>query len=403
MKGISFIHCADLHLDSPFVGLKSIPNNIFQQIQQSTFQAFRNIVDFAIERQVDFIIIAGDLYDGEDRSIRAQILFRNEMERLEKEGIPVFIVHGNHDHLNGSWTELQMPKSVVTFGENVEMKALQTKRGESVHLYGFSYKQKHVSERMIEHYQKVDGADYHIGILHGHDSQNPNHYSYAPFKISELLEKNFDYWALGHIHKRAILYENPMIIYPGNIQGRHKKENGEKGFYSISLNGTNCVAKFIPAASVVWETCALPNKQINSFDELYQACMQVKNEISAPNKKVLLAITIDEQLIAPNVRDWLYSEEFLSLLQEGENQEGSFVWIYELTIKEAAMGDQVRIEDSFFTEIEAIIENLTDIGVPLAPLYSNPKTKKYIQDLTLEDEWNIKRSARAIIQQLLKG
>lgn len=149
MKQISFIHAADLHLDSPMAGLKHLPAELFNRTKESTFTSLQKLTQTAIRLQVDFVIIAGDVFDGEDRSLKAQSRFRKEMLKLEAEGIPVYVVHGNHDHLNGSWVHLDMPKNVYVFPSEVETMKLTTKSGEIVHLYGFSYPVRHVVDRKI--------------------------------------------------------------------------------------------------------------------------------------------------------------------------------------------------------------------------------------------------------------
>src|SRR4051812_21862531 len=122
MKRITFIHAADLHLDSPMTGLTHLPKPIFERIKDSTFAALKTLTEAAIKHQVDFVIIAGDLFDEEDRSVRAQTRLRKEMIRLYEHNIPVYIIHGNHDHLNGTWIHLDMPANVHIFSEKVEMK-----------------------------------------------------------------------------------------------------------------------------------------------------------------------------------------------------------------------------------------------------------------------------------------
>ncbi len=176
------------------------------------------------------MILAGDLFDEEDRSVRAQTRLRKEMMRLNEYNIQVYIIHGNHDHLNGSWIHLEMPENVHIFGEKVEWKTFSN-GNVKVQLYGFSYPARHVTESMLTHYVKQDGADFDIGILHGHGEGISEHGVYAPFHVKELVAKKFDYWALGHIHKREFLYEQPYVVYPGNTQGRNKKEKGNKGCY----------------------------------------------------------------------------------------------------------------------------------------------------------------------------
>lgn len=244
MKQVKFIHAADLHLDSPFKGMEmNVAQSVWERMKQSTFESFERIVDKAIQERVDFVLLAGDLYDAETRSLRAQVFVREQMKRLSQYDIPVFIIHGNHDHLGGSWAAIEFPENVHVFTEPyVEEKSFY-KNGELLaSIYGFSYLQQAVTDNMTAQYTKMSDAPFHIGMLHGSVEGDAEHNRYAPFQIRELKEKQFDYWALGHIHKREILSEEPYIIYPGNIQGRHRKETGEKGAYLIELTkqGTHC-------------------------------------------------------------------------------------------------------------------------------------------------------------------
>lgn len=403
MNSITFIHTADLHLDSPFVGLRGLPKEIYQEVQKSTFQSFSNIVTKAIEKKVDFIVIAGDLFDLEDRSIRAQILFRKEMERLRDFGIHAFIVHGNHDYLSGSWTDISMPENVHIFPEQVEMFPFITKKGVKVHLYGFSYPKRHMLEDMTKQYRKVDGADFHIGILHGSDGSSQQHHSYAPFKVNDLLKKDFDYWALGHIHQTTLLHEEPVILYPGNIQGRHKKENGEKGCYFVELSPYGTITEWINTAPIEWHEVKIAVEEpLKTFDELYQTCLNIKEEFRQKGKGIFLGLAIEEEKLDESVKKWLYDEDFLSLLKEGEERRNPFVWIYD--VKEIKKNQSsLPLKGTFLSELEELAENLELLEEALPPLFDHPKTKKYFQPLTVEEKQEIRDEAMRIIAELLKG
>ena len=254
MSGVKFIHAADLHLDSPFSGLKDMPSSILKELRESPFKAFQTIINEAITRQVDFIVLSGDLFDGENRSLRTQVRFRTEMEKLQQHQIPAYIIHGNHDHLSGSWITVGLPDNVHVFSGQTEMKRFEKIDGTTVHLYGFSYPRRQVRERMIETYIKAEGADYHIGLLHGNLEGNSEHSPYAPFSLKELAAKDFDYWALGHIHKHQVVSEDPLVIYPGNIQGRNRKESGVKGCMLIEFDGDMKRHSFIETSEVIWES-----------------------------------------------------------------------------------------------------------------------------------------------------
>ena len=258
LSTIRFIHTADLHLDSPFKGMTGMPPARLNELRESTFTAFNRLIDYAVETSPDFILIVGDIYDGEDRSLRAQRRFQEGMEKLHEAGIPVYITYGNHDHLSGNWTRFELPPNVHEFSAEVEEVSL-TVRGLDVVLHGFSYPNRHVREEMISNYPTAsDNESFHIGLLHGSLAGNDTHAVYSPFTIRELQSKHYDYWAFGHIHQRQQLSEDPPIVYPGNIQGRHRNESGEKGFYEVELSKSDATLSFIPTSAIHFGQLQIP-------------------------------------------------------------------------------------------------------------------------------------------------
>ncbi|MED4227617.1 DNA repair exonuclease [Neobacillus cucumis] len=403
MKKISFIHAADLHLDSPMVGLKHLPANIYNRVKESTFTSLKQLSETAIERKVDFVIIAGDLFDGEDRSLRAQSLFRKEMIKLKENNIPVYIVHGNHDHLNGSWVHLDMPENVHVFSSKVETKKLQTKSGEVIHLYGFSYGTRHVFERKIDEYQKVDGADYHIGILHGNESSGTEHDNYAPFTVKELDEKNFDYWALGHIHKRAELSLHPPIIYPGNIQGRNKKESGSKGFYHVSFLDSDAKLDYVEASDIIWEDVTVNAAKAVSFDDLYHLCLKVISRIRNERKGTFITLSLKDTQLADVRGQSSIKSDLLELLLEDEKDEESFVWVSDLKLTEKLMIDKEKLikEANFYGELFETINHYVQVEKALAPLFEHPIGRKYLHPLSVTEKDELLEKAEKLLIELL--
>ena len=346
MKQVKFIHTADLHLDSPMVGLRHLPKDIFQRLQESTFTALKNLTNTAIENEVDFVVIAGDLFDGEDRSIRAQAVLRNELEKLADKGIKVYAIHGNHDHLAAKSVTLDFPDNVHFFSDQVEKVDFRKADGTLVHLYGFSYPERHDMERWVEKYQKIDGADFHIGLLHGHFEGVSDHGKYAPFTLSDLIEKDYDYWALGHIHKRALLSHQPYVVYPGNPQGRNRKEIGEKGAYTVHLTEAGSEASFFETADVIWDETVIDAQDSLSFNALYENCLNIIDGKRREGKGVLLDIRIKGlNSNHSDVIEKITSGELLELLQEAEKEDDSFVWVHRLKfIEDIAVDRAVLIK-----------------------------------------------------------
>ncbi|MED3572495.1 DNA repair exonuclease [Cytobacillus praedii] len=403
MKRLTFIHAADLHLDSPMVGLKSLPEQIFKRLQESTFEAFGKIVDSAILHNVDFVIIAGDLFDGEDRSIRAQTRFIKEMKRLEEKHIPVFAVHGNHDHMEGNWTHLRMPENVYIFPHDVTAKTFTNQFGTSVNLYGFSYPKRHVYERMIQKYEKKNKADFHIGILHGQLEGNSDHGTYAPFILKELLDKGFDYWALGHIHKRNQLNLQPPVIYPGNIQGRNRKEQGEKGCYLVQLTDGEAELTFIESSSVIWRELTIDAAALSSFHEIYAACKKTVDQFRLDHKGIILTLTLENVNIPLQDYKSLENGELLEILQEDEKEEKAFVWIADLLIKEKLewTHEQLSVESDFYQELFQTASNDHYLNQSISSLYDHPSARKYLDELSDEEKSRLAGEAEKLLVNLL--
>lgn len=399
MKEITFIHAADLHLDSPFTGLKNIPEHILLQIREAAFLAFQKIVNEAIYRKVNFILLAGDLYDGENRNLRTQVRFRREMEKLQQKNIEVYIIHGNHDHLDGNWINIQQPTNVHVFTSECGVKQY-SKTDVSVHIYGYSYPSKHVKNRIIENYKKKEGATYHIGMLHGNLEGQNEHGQYAPFSIDELISKQFDYWALGHIHKRQELHVSPPIIYPGNIQGRHKKELGEKGCYYVKLAGKQSDMKFIPTSEIIWEQITIKLNDEDSFDTLLNKCQSALQQLKNNAQRFLVQIQIDSSSQSLHFDE--YQKDLLELLQEEEEYETNFVYPYSITLLRqvhASTGNNPLLK-----MIQQYDWSNQDVVEAIQPLYKHSLGRKFLPMLSSEEKEELIREAMQLLDfQLSNG
>lgn len=404
MKKITFIHAADLHLDSPMIGLRHLPESIFKRLQESSFTAFKKLIDTAIDHHVDFVILAGDIFDGENRSIRAQSRFRNQLARLALHQIPVYIVHGNHDHLDGKWAKLALPENAYVFPTNVEIKTIQC-RDVTVSLYGFSYPHRHVLERKIDEYQKTGFADFHIGILHGHFEGSSDHGKYAPFLLTDLIEKQFDYWALGHIHKRAELSLEPPIIYPGNIQGRHRKEIGEKGSYLVTLTDIDKTLDFISVSDIIWDEMEVDASQAGSIADLYQLCREYMDNIRKDRIGILLTMKLTGVCLQSDQLQYIESGELLESLQDEEkDDEYSFVWPIELVFDEKAeyARNSLINEADFFNELFQAVDTFNNWDDSLAPFYQQSTVRKFVTKLSIEDKEQILHEAEQLLVKWLK-
>ena len=267
---IKFIHCADLHLDSPFQGLTTKEPSLADRFKHSTNEAFVKIIDLCLTEKVDFLTIGGDTFDGADRSLSAQILLRDQLERLEKTNIPVIIVTGNHDPLSDWLTEIKFPKNVHLLGSDKVDRVPIEKDGKTITaIFGISYKVSDVTENLSLKFQAREMDTVSIGLLHANVGSRKEHAVYAPCTINDLKSGNMDIWLLGHIHTPEIICEKPLILYPGNIQGRHVNEDGPRGCYIIKIDPDRKISyEFKPVQTILWKQEEINIRNISSVIEL---------------------------------------------------------------------------------------------------------------------------------------
>ena len=201
MEAVRLIHCADLHIDSPFKGVAEVHPALRDVLYQSTYRSFNNIIDLAIREKVDCVLIVGDIFDSANKSLHAQIRFRNGLKRISDAGIPSFVVYGNHDALDSWSASLEWPDQVTILGgERVERHPL-TKEGRTIaNIYGISFPTRDIYDNLSLGFENQDHKVPAIGLLHTNVGKNTGHKQYAPASIKDLSSRGMDYWALGHIH-----------------------------------------------------------------------------------------------------------------------------------------------------------------------------------------------------------
>lgn len=228
-----FLHAADIHLDSPLRGLSAYEGAPVEQFRNATREALRNLVNQAIESNAAFVVIAGDLYDGDWPDFSTGLFLIKELERLNAVGIRVVILFGNHDAESKITKSLPWPNNVHCFNykrpETIFFEDLR------VALHGQSFAHMDVKENLAEGYPAPLPGSLNIGVLHTALQGNARHASYAPCSLAQLQNKGYAYWALGHVHAYEILSRDPWVVFPGNLQGRHIRETGAKGCVAVSV------------------------------------------------------------------------------------------------------------------------------------------------------------------------
>lgn len=265
-----FVHAADLHLDSPFTGIRESAPHVGETLRRATFDAYDRIIALCIERRADALLVAGDVFDSADRSLAAQIRFVDGLKRLDAAGIRAFICHGNHDPLDGWGADLALPPLAHRFGATAEAVPVDPDSPSAPVVCGISYPQREVRRNLAPEFPARQPGRFTIGLLHANVDTNPGHEAYAPCTLDDLVATGYDYWALGHVHTRAILRdEAPLVAYPGNPQGRHPNERGARGVYVVDVQDNAAAAEFVAVDAVRWEQLDLPIDGIEDATALF--------------------------------------------------------------------------------------------------------------------------------------
>lgn len=363
----SFIHAADIHLDSPLTGLEQYEGAPVDKIRSATRDAFKNLVDTAIDRHVSFIIIAGDLYDGDWKDYNTGLFFASQMVRLQKENINVFLIKGNHDAASLITKELKLPENVIAFSSQQAETHVIDELGVAIH--GQSFVSRSVEENLAKGYPKRIEGLMNIGILHTSATGREGHENYAPCSIDDMVGKGYDYWALGHIHLREMLHEkDPVILFSGNIQGRHIRESGDKGCTLVTVeDGAIASLKHLSLDVLRWELCEVDAKGSENLDEL------IDEARTALQKKVQ---EVEGRFLA--VRFQINGETLVH--QELIVNKDQFINNLRSIALEVGLGDiwieKVKIVTSRLINVEELKAEHTPVAFIL----------DYIKDVALDDE-----------------
>ena len=230
--GFQFLHAADLHLGSPLIGLAQKDGDVAARFARASRDAFEDLVTRALEEEIAFAVIAGDVFDGDWRDASIGLFFNRQLARLANRGVPTYFLRGNHDADSVVTRSLTWPDSVVEFStRRPETHRLEELR---VALHGRGFPRREVAENYAVDYPEPVPGWFNIGVLHTACGR-AGHENYAPCTAAELAAKGYDYWALGHVHTFEIVSRDPWIVYPGNLQGRSVRECGEKGAVVVDV------------------------------------------------------------------------------------------------------------------------------------------------------------------------
>ncbi len=374
MRRFSFLHAADLHLDTPFEGVGASFPEIAAALRDASLLAWDRLVEEALRRRVAFVLLAGDLYDGPERGLRAQLRFRRGLERLSAAGVEVFVVHGNHDPLEEGWSALrELPPGVHVFGSGEPSAVPVVREGRRIAVvHGVSYRVRAERENLARRFVRAPGEGLQIGLLHAHVEGQAGHDPYAPCSMADLRASGLDYWALGHVHQRQTLLSGATwAVYPGNLQGRSLKptECGAKGAVVVHVADSAIERlEFVELAPVRFESVQVDIGPVGDLAALEAALLGAARGVEGASGVVVRARLVGRgALHADLLRE---GESFLQALREAGA--GGAPWIFWERIERATAPpvdlEVLRARDDFAGELLREIASLRDSPAALEAL-----------------------------------
>lgn len=417
-----FIHAADLHLDSPFKGLTATNQAVGDKLLRSTFDAYTAVIELCIEKNVDCLVVAGDVFDGAEDSLPGQLRFVDGLKRLEQHDIRVFICHGNHDPLDSWGAQLSFPDNVHRFMSDAECVRIAEDGVPPYAVCGISYPTQEVKRSLLGTFPQRDWPEFTIGLLHASVGPADGHQSYAPCSVKELTRLGYDYWALGHVHTREILQDSdPWIGYPGNPQGRSPRETGARGVYVVEVEDDKRVTtKFVPVHAVRWEQCNVSIDGLETVDQLDEHLDETVHALGEDidNRPVVYRIRLIgrgalHQQLAEDDSEQQWADRLNGFEEEVSGNRDPFPWCAGVKIETAsaiidldglrkgddAVGDFLKLTHEWAHDA-TLADRIND---ELSVLLKNKSAKRHLQALvtTPEDAQTLLKKAEITALDLL--
>ena len=331
MDEVRVLHIADLHIDSPMHGLVPYDDAPVDVILKATRTALKLAVSDAIQEKVHLVVIAGDLYDGNWRDYNTGIFVVNQLAELNDAGIPVAIVLGNHDAESVVTKQLRLPPNTHLFSSSRSETWVVDEVGVAVH--GQSYAEKATFTDLAAQYPAADSGLINIGLLHTCFNGQLGHEPYAPCTLDDLRSKTYDYWALGHVHSYSVISEDPLVVFPGNLQGRSIRETGPKGVCLVTFEDRHPTVQRLIKDVVQWEHIQLDLSSAKTIDDCLDQCRDELLRVVASGSDVFAirvefgGATVANQALRAH-REQLSAE--VRIL--ANNLGGAEIWIEKVTV-----------------------------------------------------------------------
>lgn len=354
-----FIHAADVHLDSPLHGLAAYEGAPLDVLRGATRRALENLVQLAIRSRVDFVLIAGDLYDGDWLDYKTGRFFIQQVRRLQEVGIPVILLQGNHDAESRITSHLTLPENVYILPTATATTLTFEFAGQRVAIHGQGFAHQAEKRNLIVDYPAALPGHFNLGMAHTALEGREGHEAYCPCALADLLALGYDYWALGHVHQRDSVNgdEHPRVEFPGNVQGRHIRESGAKGCLLVTVDARGHARPEFQALDVLrWEVIDVDATELESpqdaadvaRDALFAAAATAEDRVLAARLRLQCADSL-RQRIAGELRH--FREELIARLDER-------IWLEKIVLPQAVQQSNSAppaIADDALAELQSIL------------------------------------------------
>jgi DNA repair exonuclease SbcCD nuclease subunit len=392
-----FLHAADIHLDSPLRGLNRYDGAPVDEIRGATRRALENLVAVAVEHQVAFVVIAGDVYDGNWPDFNTGLFFVRAMGKLREAGIAVVMISGNHDADNKMTRALELPDNV---------RRLSTRKPESVVgrqlgfglqdvdvvFHGQGFASAVVDENVVQRYPLGRSGAFNIGLLHTSlEMTGGEHARYAPCSVADLVSRQYDYWALGHVHKARVVQEDPPIVFPGNIQGRHIRESGSKGCQLVTVDDRgHPTLEFVPLDVFRWHELTVAAEDAKRGDDVlgligqtFQRLVREQGDLPLAVRVVVTGRCAAHRALAAAPEAWANQ---VRAVAAGAGE----VWVEKVKFQTADVAAAVvpPIDEGPLLELSALVQEFSGDDQRLLELTDElAALKKKLPPELLSDEW----------------
>ncbi|WP_027361551.1 DNA repair exonuclease [Halodesulfovibrio aestuarii] len=414
----SFIHAADLHLDAAFKGVANVSSQVAGALRAATFEALERLTQLACSERPLFVVLAGDVYNQEDQSLKARFALLDACKRMRDAGVRVFFVHGNHDPLLETEKSFSFPDNVHIFGsDSVEQVRIENINGELVTVvHGVSHGKHNERRKLARQYSRTEDDVFQIAVLHCTVDSVAASEQYAPASIADFAKSGIEYWALGHIHEQQIVSREPFVVYSGNIQGLHINEQGERGCLLVNVENGEVSTRHHTLGGILWkiESVDISNvAQVDLLEEVVESCLEnVAQQLPTACKGVIVRLVLEgRSILDAELRKNGAVKELEERIREGQMESSPFVWLkdIELACKPDIDIEAMRSRPDLLGEALTVADQLTreegvvELRDSVSELFGSPTSKRHLTILSDEELVQLATEAQYLCLDLLEA